>query len=73
MIWETASSPPSCAIEFLVEGNPKKNKREAIHDAVMDKNFYWLSDYKIPNGVHVYGRRYNPHGPKNYPFRIAED
>ena len=54
------------------EGNPKKNKREAIHDAVMDKNFYWLSDYKIPNGVHVYGRRYNPHGPKNYPYELQK-
>ena len=43
-----------------------------VHDAVMDKNFYWLNDFKIPNGVHVYGRRYNPFGPKNYPFEIQK-
>ena len=53
-------------------GNPDEKKRDAIHDAVMDKNFYWLNDFKVPNGVHVYGRRYNPYGPKNYPFELQK-
>ena len=38
----------------------------------MDKNYFWLNDYKVPNGVHVYGRRYNPFGPKNYPFELKK-
>ena len=32
----------------------------------------WLYDYKIPNGVHVYGRRYDPFGPDNYPKEIKK-
>ena len=46
--------------------------RSKLHSAVMDKNFYWLNDFKVPNGVHVYGRRYNPFGPQNYPFEIEK-
>ncbi|WP_211097010.1 PVC-type heme-binding CxxCH protein [Neolewinella litorea] len=35
---------------------------------VKEKNHFWLLDYKMPNGVHAYGRRYNPYGPDNYPY-----
>ena len=45
---------------------------EKIHAAVMDKNWYWHDDYKSPNGVHVFGRRYNPFGPDNYPDEIKK-
>ena len=31
------------------------------------KRTYWLNDFKVPNGVHVYGRRYNPFGPQTIP------
>lgn len=40
--------------------------RTGIHAAVVEKNWAWLNDYKIPNGVHAYGRRYEPFGPDNY-------
>ena len=55
-------------------GNPntKENLRSNVHSLVMEKNFYWLNDFKVPNGVHVYGRRYNPFGPQNYPFEIEK-
>ncbi|MDH3583777.1 MAG: c-type cytochrome, partial [Phycisphaerae bacterium] len=43
-----------------------------VHAAVMEKNWFWINDFKIPNGVHVFGRRYNPFGPKNYPFEIEK-
>ena len=56
---------------FQVE-NPSGNLRSAVHKAVMDKNIYWQNDFKVPNGVHVYGRRYNPFGPKNYPFELKK-
>ncbi|WP_353480004.1 PVC-type heme-binding CxxCH protein [Haliscomenobacter sp.] len=46
--------------------------RNLIHDMVMEKNWMWHNDYKVPNGVHVYGRRYDPFGPDNYPFEIEK-
>ncbi|CAL1517792.1 PVC-type heme-binding CxxCH protein [Chitinophaga sp. MM2321] len=46
--------------------------RKLVNDAVMEKNWMWLNDFKIPNGVHVYGRRYNPYGPDNYPAEIEK-
>lgn len=45
---------------------------DLIHEAVEEKNWTWHNDYKIPNGVHAYGRRYNPFGPDNYPFEIEK-
>ncbi len=46
--------------------------RALVHEAVMEKNWMWNNDYKIPNGVHVYGRRYEPFGPDNYPAEIKK-
>ncbi|MCO5237102.1 MAG: HEAT repeat domain-containing protein [Chitinophagaceae bacterium] len=46
--------------------------KQLVFDAVKEKNWMWLNDYKIPNGVHVYGRRYNPFGPDNYPAEIEK-
>ncbi|MBN8790144.1 MAG: HEAT repeat domain-containing protein [Terrimonas sp.] len=46
--------------------------KKLVYDAVMEKNWMWHNDYKIPNGVHVYGRRYNPFGPDNYPAEIEK-
>ncbi|MBN7811073.1 HEAT repeat domain-containing protein [Algoriphagus sp. H41] len=46
--------------------------RDQIHEAVMEKNWLWTNDYKIPNGVHVFGRRYDPFGPDNYPFELEK-
>lgn len=45
---------------------------QLVYEAVLAKNLMWLNDFKIPNGVHVYGRRYNPFGPDNYPAEIAK-
>ena len=50
----------------------EKGPREAVHAAVAEKNWFWINDFKIPNGVHVFGRRYNPFGPANYPFEIEK-
>jgi putative heme-binding domain-containing protein len=47
-------------------------RRAAIRAAVLEKDWFWLNDFKIPNGVHAYGRRYNPFGPANYPFEIQK-
>ncbi len=41
---------------------------ELVHEAVMEKNWFWHNEIKLPNGVHAWGRRYDPFGPDNYPF-----
>src|SRR5690606_12411280 len=46
--------------------------RALIRDAVNEKNWMWLNDYKIPNGVHVFGRRFEPFGPDNYPAELKK-
>lgn len=46
--------------------------KKLVHAAVTEKNWCWLNNYKVPNGVHVYGRRYNPFGPKNYPDELIK-
>lgn len=46
--------------------------RSLVREAVQEKNWMWHNDYKIPNGVHVYGRRYEPYGPNNYPAELIK-
>lgn len=45
----------------------------SVQSAVMNKNWHWMNDYRMPNGVHVYGRRYKPFGPDNYPDEIKKN
>ncbi len=61
------------ADELFGKEKPKVSaNRDLIHQAVMEKNWMWTNDYKIPNGVHVFGRRYDPFGPDNYPFELEK-
>lgn len=46
--------------------------RALVRAAVLEKNWMWHNDIKIPNGVHVFGRRYDPFGPDNYPAELAK-
>lgn len=46
--------------------------RPLVEAAVQEKNWMWHNDLKIPNGVHVYGRRYEPFGPENYPAELTK-
>lgn len=57
---------------FGKTASKNEQHHDLIHAAVMEKNWMWHNDYKIPNGVHVFGRRYDPFGPDNYPFEIAK-
>ena len=50
-------------VEIKAESN-----RKLVHEAVMEKNWFWHNDIKLPNGVHAWGRRYDPFGSDNYPF-----
>ncbi|MFD2936724.1 PVC-type heme-binding CxxCH protein [Spirosoma flavum] len=61
------------ADQVFGQTSPKAEaNRTLIHNAVLEKNWMWHNDYKIPNGVHVYGRRYNPFGQDNYPAEIEK-
>ncbi|MBX2874302.1 MAG: c-type cytochrome [Saprospiraceae bacterium] len=58
-----------------VFGSKKKvsdEYRAIVHEAVQEKNWFWHNDFKIPNGVHVFGRRYKPFGPDNYPAELVK-
>ena len=46
--------------------------RKLVLESVLEKNWFWHDDFKSPNGVHVFGRRYNPFGPDNYPDEIKK-
>ncbi len=58
----------------IFESNPVKNEsfRGLVHAAVQERNWMWHNDFKIPNGVHVFGRRYDPFGPDNYPAELKK-
>ncbi len=51
---------------------PDEDYRPLVNSAVLEKNWFWHNDVKIPNGVHVFGRRYDPFGPDNYPTEIRK-
>jgi len=53
-------------------GKPNTQHKQLVQEAVKEKNWFWHDDYKSPNGVHVFGRRYNPFGPENYPDEIKK-
>jgi len=41
--------------------------RKLVHAAVNEKNWCWLNDYKMPNGVQIYGSRGGANAPpQNY-------
>ena len=44
----------------------------ALASAVTDKDWYWEKLFKVPNGVHVFGRRNKPFGPDNFPYELEK-
>lgn len=62
--------------KFLIAalfGNQKAGTGfDRVRSAVLEKNWIWEKYYKIPNGVHVYGRRSKPFGPVNYPPELVK-
>ncbi len=53
---------------FGIEAVVAEAYRTKVHSTVMEKNWFWHNEIKLPNGVHAWGRRYDPFGPDNYPF-----
>ncbi|MBD5778037.1 HEAT repeat domain-containing protein [Pelagicoccus sp. NFK12] len=46
--------------------------QQELRELVLEKDWYWFHDYQMPNGVHAYGRRYQPFGDENYPEEIEK-
>jgi mono/diheme cytochrome c family protein/glucose/arabinose dehydrogenase len=59
-------------IDKLFGSRSTDASRIDIRSAVLEKNWMWEKYYKIPNGVHVYGRRHGPFGPVNYPSELKK-
>jgi len=63
---------PLLADAIFGKKEPQKKSYELVLTSVKEKNWLWHNLYKIPNGVHVYGRRHRPYGPKNYPDELKK-
>lgn len=68
-----AKLAPLLIDQLFGAGKPvsKANAAE-LKKAVDEFTWMWLNYYKIPNGVHVYGRRHRPYGPENYPAELRK-
>ena len=50
----------------------KGTGNDLLRKAITDKNWFWRNDYRMLNGVHAYGQRWNPYGNFNYPEEIEK-
>jgi mono/diheme cytochrome c family protein/glucose/arabinose dehydrogenase len=57
---------------YGAQARVSKADPELVHQAVLNKDWFWNTDYNILNGVHTHGRRYNPYGPQNYPDEVKK-
>lgn len=63
------------ALADALFGKKKRNRKAdvaALREAVLDKDWFWMNDYRMLNGVHVHGRRWKPYGNFNYPEEIEK-
>lgn len=57
---------------FGTEKATSPAEKEDVRQAVLEKDWFWFNDYRMLNGVHVYGRRWKPYGNVNYPEEIEK-
>ena len=50
----------------------KPEQLAKLREAILDRNWFWHNDYRMLNGVHVWGRRWAPYGNVNYPEEIEK-
>ena len=68
-----AKLAPVLIDQLFGKRKPVSKASEAdLKKAVDDFAWMWVSYYKIPNGVHVYGRRRDPFGSQNYPAELRK-
>ncbi len=58
--------------ELFGSGSVEIKEGDLLHKAVQDKSWFWNNDYRMLNGVHAYGRRWEPYGNFNYPEEIEK-
>ncbi|MEA3209309.1 MAG: hypothetical protein QOE70_2366 [Chthoniobacter sp.] len=64
---------PALVTAIYGQGAPaSKADPASLRAAVHDKAWMWFNDYRIVNGVHVYGQRWKPYGDFNYPEEIEK-
>jgi len=68
-----AASPRNLVTAIWGDATPQaKGTYQIVREAVLDKNWIWQNDYRMLNGVHAYGQRWQPYGNFNYPEEIAK-
>lgn len=64
---------PALVDAIFGKGEPvSKADATKLRAAVQDKDWMWFNDFRIVNGVHVYGQRWKPYGDFNYPEEIQK-
>jgi glucose/arabinose dehydrogenase len=53
--------------QIILQANP-----DEVRKLVIEKSWFWHNDYRMPNGIHVHGRRRQPFGAVNYPGEIEK-
>ena len=65
-------SVPLYEMVFGTEKSSSPAEKEDVRKMVLEKDYFWFNDYRMLNGVHVYGRRWRPYGNVNYPEEIEK-
>ncbi|MEM7385865.1 MAG: PVC-type heme-binding CxxCH protein, partial [Verrucomicrobiota bacterium] len=63
---------PALADALVGPGQPASTETEGLLAAIADRNWLWHNDYRMLNGVHVWGQRWKPYGNVNYPEEIEK-
>lgn len=63
---------PLLAGSLFGPGKPGKADAALLREAILDKDWLWMNDYRMLNGVHVWGQRWTPYGNVNYPEEIEK-
>ncbi len=67
-----AKLAPALATALFGKKTQSVTDRSDVLAAVQEKNWMWGNHFKIPNGVHVFGRRHRPFGLHNYPAELIK-
>ncbi|MEX2579802.1 MAG: PVC-type heme-binding CxxCH protein [Verrucomicrobiales bacterium] len=63
---------PHLAEQLFGKRDGPVEHREELLAAIGDRNWLWHHDYRMLNGVHVWGQRWAPYGDFNYPEEIEK-
>lgn len=67
-----AKLAPYLADQLFGKSDAKGAENTDLIEAILDRNWLWHNDYRMLNGVHVWGQRWAPYGDFNYPEEIEK-